>query len=300
MLRSLFVVMMLLALPAASLFSQEGPYVPCVGCDELTHAPFPEPGLWFNPDQSGSGFTFEFQNGVMAGYYYGYDADGDPEWYLVTGPLQESEASGVMWELEVEPQRFTGGNCMGCPYQAPDDPETLPAIRIEFLQRAYARITLSDGSIQYMVPIPYGDGGKAFFAAQTPYLFPTISYSPYASLWVLVFKEPHEDEHDPWTWFSGVFMIGEGRMRTGGPLAGKLEYKVFQPGPPPEIAAPFGDILCEIDETAGEPVCVLRAAGLNPSDWPRFRIPIGNLTDSRFSGETEDGIIVQGFRLQYD
>jgi hypothetical protein len=292
--------MMLRARPAASLFAQVGPYVPCVGCDELTHAPFPEPGLWFNPDQSGSGFTFEFQNGVMAGYYYGYDADGDPEWYLVTGPLQESEASGVMWELEVEPQRFTGGNCMGCPYQAPDDPETLPAIRIEFLQMAYARITLSNGSIQYMVPIPYGDGGKAFFAEQTPYLFPAVSYNPYVSLWTLVFKSNSEVEHAPWTWFSGIFVIKEGRIPNGGAYEGKLIYEVLQPTPPPEVAAPFGFILCELEESSGEPVCVLIAAGLDPLNQPGFRIPIGNLTDSRFFGESEDGMIVQGFRLQYD
>jgi hypothetical protein len=64
----------------------------------------------------------------MAGYYYGYDAEGDPEWYLATNPLMRSETPGVMWELEVEPQRFTGGNCMGCPYQARNDSEKLPAL----------------------------------------------------------------------------------------------------------------------------------------------------------------------------
>lgn len=293
-------VVMLLALPTASSLAQEGPYVPCVGCEDLTWAPYPEAGLWYNPDQSGSGFTFEFQKGVMAGYYYGYNAEGEPEWYLVSGTLVESETPGVMWEVETEPQRFSGGNCLGCPYQAPSDPEALPAIRIEFLQRAYARITLSDDSIHYMVPIPYGDGGKQFFAGQTPYLFPTMTPDPSTSLWILVFKEPNEQEHDPWTWFSGVFMIREGRLLTGGPNEGKLVYGVRQPVHPPEVSAPFGDIYCELDESTAEPVCVLIAAGLNPTDQPEFRIPIGNLTDSRFFGEAEDGTIVQGFRLQYD
>lgn len=295
MLRSLFVIMVLLALPAAPLFAQEGPYVPCVGCDELTWAPYPEAGLWYNPDQSGSGFTFEFQKGVMAGYYYGYDAEGQPEWYLVSGTLLESETPGVMWELEVEPQRFTGGNCLGCPYQAPNDPEALSAIRIEFLQRAYARITLSDDSIQYMVPIIYGDGGKQFFAEQTPYLFPMVAPSPWLSVWSLMIKEPTEDEYAPWAWTSGIYIINQGRINTGGQFEGKLIYPVYAPLHPPEGSIGVSEIVCDLEEPEGEPVCELPWHGGEP-----FRIPIGNFTDNRFFGEAEDGRIVQGFRLQYD
>src|SRR5665811_140217 len=37
----------------------QGPYVHCVGCDDLLHAPFPETGSWYNPDQSGSGLNLE-------------------------------------------------------------------------------------------------------------------------------------------------------------------------------------------------------------------------------------------------
>ncbi|MGB5292669.1 MAG: hypothetical protein WBN41_14595, partial [Lysobacterales bacterium] len=261
----------------------------------------PEPGHWYNPDQSGTGFNLEFQNGIMAGYYYGYDTEGDPEWYLVTGPLVRSETTGVMWELEVEPQRFTGGNCMGCPYQAPADPVKLPVIKIEFLQRAYARLTLSDDSIQYMVPIIYGDAGIAFFAEQTPYPFPRIDFNPYASLWTLVFKEFSEEKHAPWTWFSGVFMIGSGYQSSPeGSYKGAIVYNVYQPVNPPEVSAPFGDILCDLDTAVNEPVCVLIAGGLNPVSKPEFRISIGNFTDSRIFGETENGDTVQGYRLQYD
>jgi hypothetical protein len=151
-----------------------------------------------------------------------------------------------------------------------------------------------------MVPIIYGDTSKAFFEEQTPYLFPMVAYNPYASLWTLVFKGYSEEEHAPWTWFSGVFMITEGQIITGGAYEGQLEYKVIQPVPPPEVSAPFGNIFCDLDEALGEPVCVLTAGGLNPVNKPEFRIPIGNLTDSRFFGETEGGDTVQGFRLQYD
>ena len=294
--KQLLITLMLLALPAASLFAQEGPYVPCVGCDVFINAPYPEPGHWYNPDQSGTGFNLEFQNGVMAGYYYGYDSEGDPEWYLVTSPLVRSESPGVMWELEVEPQRFTGGNCIGCPYQAPNNPEALTAIKIEFLQRAYAKLTLSDGSFQYMVPIMYGGGGKAFFAEQTPYNFPVLTRKPYPSLWTFVFNTPSgEFEFEPWRWASQVFIINEGSIEPGGPYEGMLYYRIDLPVVPPEQLV-YGRILCNLEEELEEPKCTITLAG----DIPTFQVSIGNFTDSRIFGESENGDTVQGFRLQYD
>lgn len=296
MFRNILMSLTLLALSAAPLFAQEGPYVPCVGCDEFTDVPYPEPGNWYNPDQSGSGFTLEFQNGILAGAHYSYDTEGEPEWALLTGPLVRSETPGVMWELEVEPQRFTGGNCMGCPYQAPNVPEKLPAIKIEFLQRAYARLTLSDGSIQYIVPFMYGSSGKAFFAEQTPYLFPILTHDPWPGLWTLVFKRFSEEEYAPWLWSSTVLIITEGSIDTGGNYEGMLRYGINLPlGPPEELVV--GSILCGLDETLGEPGCMLHLGSLG---FPDFQISIGNFTDSRFFGESEEGDTVTGFRLQYD
>lgn len=295
--RRLHITLVLLALPAALLFAQEGPYVPCIGCDERTQVTYPEPGHWYNPDQSGTGFNLEFQNGIMAGYYYGYDAEGKPEWYLVTNPLVRSETSGVMWELEVEPQRFTGGNCMGCPYQSPSDSENLPAVKIEFLQRAYARLTLSDGSIQYMVPFMYGEAGEAFYTEQTPYTFPRLVDNPYPSLWTLVFKPANGGEFEPWKLSSAVFIINEGGIEPGGNFEGMLYYRIDLPVNPPEGIVVIGKILCDLHETLKEPGCTLNISG---SGIPRFQLSIGNFTDSRIFGEAEDGSTIEGYRLNYD
>jgi|GEM_PF-974826 len=300
MIRKLFVILALLALTAEPLIAQEGPYVPCVGCDDLTQVPYPEPGLWYNPDQSGTGFTLEFQNGVMAGHYFGYDTEGEPEWYLVTNKLERSETAGVMWELELEPQRYSGGNCMTCPYQSPGAPVMLDPIKIEFLQRAYARITLSDDSVQYMVPIIHGDNTKDFFAEQTPYRFPLLTPTPYSSLWTLVFKPPSEGEYEPWNWFSGVYIISTARYLTNNESQEVLEYPVLQLGAPPEVARAFGRINCQLDAVFSEPNCIFRVSDFDPVNPVEFQIPIGNLTDSRIFGETEDGGIVEGFRLDYD
>jgi len=297
MIRRLLTALVLLALPTAPLFAQEGPYVPCGGCDEFTQVTYPETGHWYNPDQSGTGFNLEFQNGIMAGYYYGYDSEGNPEWYLVTNPLVRSETPGVMWELEVEPQRYTGGNCMGCPYQAPNDPEALPAIKIEFFQRAYARLTLNDGSIQYMVPIMYGSEGKAFFAEQTPYTLPVFP-SAERFVWSLLFKD-NGQENEPWNWRSDIYVIG--KALTGFPNEGNYSYLVDAFTNPPEVLVNFGIITCGTDEEGGEPSCVFKANNyIDPLNPYNYRISLGNFTDSHFFGETEGGDTVKGYRLEYD
>lgn len=64
---SLLIILVLLVFQAAQLSAQDGPLVPCVGCSNLPQAPYPEPGAWFNPDQSGSGFNFDGINHVWRG-----------------------------------------------------------------------------------------------------------------------------------------------------------------------------------------------------------------------------------------
>jgi hypothetical protein len=87
--------------------AQEGPYVPCAGisCEDPLYKPWPETGSWYNPEQSGSGLTVEIQNGVLLAYYFGYDDEGNPEWLMLSGPLEpgKDKDEGVLWQLEVEP-----------------------------------------------------------------------------------------------------------------------------------------------------------------------------------------------------
>lgn len=258
--------------------------------------PYPEPGIWYNPDQSGSGFGLEFQNGIMAGNYYGYDENGEPEWYLFANKLTRSEEAGVMWELEVQPERYTGGNCMGCEYQAPAVPELLPAIKIEFLQRAYAKVTFSNGSIQYMVPIIYGSEGAKYFEDETPYVFPTygggLNNEP--QTYFMFVTKPNTVPPSPWLWESRIMPIGAGNVASGGSSEGKLIYKTWIPaGPPgPDV---FPDlIVCELDQVSSEPGCKWVAG---PKEYV---ISIGNMTDSRIFGEAEDGSTLEGYRLDYD
>jgi len=275
----------------------QGPYVPCVGCNELVHAPFPETGSWYNPDQSGTGLNFEIQNGVLAGYYYGYDLNGLPEWHLFTGPLVRSDKQGVLWELKTQLQRFEEGNCIGCDYVAPTGPAEGSTITLDFMQRAYLRITIGDNPSQFFVPFIYGSAGKKYFEAQTPYVFPEYggggSYLGDTTYFMFVTR-PNTDPPSPWLWESFILPITAGKVATGGSLEGKLYYETFTPqGPPgPDVLSVL--IVCELDQASGEPGCKWVAGP------KKYTIPVGNLTDSRIYGEAEDGSTIEGYRINYD
>lgn len=285
------------ALLAFPVRAQEGPYVPCADCEHPQYLPYPETGSWYNPDQSGSGITVEIQNGTVLAYYFGYNAAGAPEWLLLVGELVRSETPGVMWEVALTPKRLTGGNCLGCEYKPPDTIEPQAPIRIEFLQRAYARMTLGDDSQQYLVPVMYGDAGRAYFAEQTPYLFPELKANPYASMWTMVIKKYSESDGAPWTWVSGIVLIEPADYPKRGDNAGKLIYRVYVPTTPPEVTVRFGTIVCGADVVGPEVACQLKIYYEEPV---YITISIGNFTDDRIFGESDDGYRMEAFRLKYD
>jgi len=273
---------------SASTLAQEGPFVPCVGCDTLTQAPYPETGTWYNPDQSGSGINLEIQGGKLVGYYYGYDAEGLPEWQLFNGMLIRSKQEGVQWELETPLLQFKNGNCTGCEYLPPEGPVEGATIRLEFQQRNYMRLTIGDDPSQFFVPIIYGSPGRRYFEEQTPYVFPE-----YGADFVLITK-PNSDPPEPWEWNSRMTPIGKGSVPQGGLDKGKLRYRTWIPSPPPGHDVTVKLIECELEAESGQPGCILF---LNDKEYV---IPIANMSDSRFFGEAEDGSTVEGYRLDYD
>lgn len=284
----------ILVLVCSPAWSQEGPYVPCVGCDNLIHAPFPETGAWYNPDQSGTGITLEIQNGFLVAHYYGYTTDGLPEWQIIRGPLVRSVEDGVQWELGAYMKYYQDGNCIGCAYMPPIGPVNGPAVKLEFLQRNYLRFTIGENPSQYYVPIMYGSGGVKYFEDQTPYVFPTYEGSDKSATYFVVVEKPNTDPPSPWLWESNIFPIGEGKLRTGGADEGKLVYESWIPqGPPgPDVLASI--IVCELDQVSDQPGCKWV---LGPRDYV---IPIGNMSDSRIFGEAEDGWTIEGYRIGYD
>ncbi len=280
-----------------------GPIVPCVGCEDLTATPYPETGVWSNPEQSpGTGLSFEIQNGVLAGYLYTFSDSGQPEWYIISGPLVRSERPGVIWELNTSFTRVEGGSCIDCSYTPPDQITSGNRVSLYFKQRNYMMISIQPPEGQgpipvaysgYYVPFTYGSEAKAYFSEQTPYLLPVFS----AAFNGVHFLLSGRDGSTQWV---GEHVQISGPSVSGSPESRILSYAINMssgnaPGPtirPPPIL--LGQIICEIDENAGQPACIVEM-------WERtYRMPISNFGDSRFFAEAEGGSIIEAFRIDYN
>jgi len=113
--------------------------------------PYPETGRWGPRDGSRTGVFLEIQNGIVAGIWAGYDADGDAVWMSFSGALQpllfENNPDDQRgWTLQSRLQRFSGGGCIlidaDCSGEPVGDPglETRDFIRLRF--RGASRATL--------------------------------------------------------------------------------------------------------------------------------------------------------------
>jgi hypothetical protein len=281
--------------------AQEGPFVPCPDCESRINAPYPSSGAWANTELTGSGFNLQIQNGVVVGFHYGYNDQGEPEWLLFNGPLMPGpEDSPVQWQLEASLSRFSGGSCFDCAHQDPTGQDSMGTIRLEFMQRNHASFQFNDEEKQFMVPLLYGSGGYAHFAGQTPYLFPELGADGDDAVpWVLTFYDAESDDNLQ-NALIFHFLPSELQMWSEiGLVVGYFSQERLSLGSPPTPSAGVlcgdfaggGNIECEVHfDTFFRPIV----------DIGPYRMPIGNLGANRFVAESEDGKTVEGFRLQYD
>ena len=71
-----------------------------------------ETGIYWNPTESGRGYTIEVANGIASIGIFHYDGSGEPVWHLVSGPV----SSGT---LRSDFTSYSGGQVLGGPYRAP-------------------------------------------------------------------------------------------------------------------------------------------------------------------------------------
>ena len=122
----------------------------------LSDSGLPQPGWWWNPDQSGRGFSIEVRgnNMFMAGYLY---ADhGRATWLVSGGPMANvSSYSGPL-------MAFGGGQTLTGPYQS--NTQTNPnvgTITLQFSDASHGTLTWPGGTMP-IERFPFGSGTPSF------------------------------------------------------------------------------------------------------------------------------------------
>ena len=272
--------------------------MPCPDCESRINSPYPTSGPWANTDQTGSGFLLHMQNGILAGFYFGYNDQGEPEWLLFNGPLQAGEEdSTVQWELEASLSRFSGGSCPTCGYQPPADQDSAGTIHLKFYQRNHASFRFDSEDEQYMVPLLYGSAGYAHFVEQTKYLFPELGGDgENAGPWVLTFYKGSPPDNNLFRTALVHFQAGETSVSDETGLY--VEYVSLERFSLQDPEPPVARINCTDFTGTGKLECEVFIALYQYYDY--FVMPIANLGVNRFYAENEEGNAVQGFRLKYD
>lgn len=268
--------------------------VPCTGCPPVSSPAYPEAGGWYNPEETSSGFFLEVQNGHLAGTYYGYDETGQPIWLLFSGALQREEtgSGSAYWSLESELLRFEGGACIDCVFEGPAQHQAVGTIQFEFEQRNFARFRVGEGEWKPVWTLTYGTAAASQFPGVSGYPLPDLNGS-----WIFVFRDT--------TWFderSSRILVPIQLTRNNN-FPSRLRYGLLDYHGTNLLVK--GEMEChanlERDGLSIEgPICELRYS-LGGGNYWDFYLPLADIGDARFKGETLDGQwALQAFRADYD
>jgi hypothetical protein len=110
----------------------------------------PVTGLWWNPNESGSGYNVQVQQNLLVITMYSYTVAGDPIWYLVVGRLSSS-GTGVMAGGTLD--HFAGGQCASCMYRGMPSPLGNDGpISVTFSSPTSATVQLPGGRVTQIQP----------------------------------------------------------------------------------------------------------------------------------------------------
>jgi len=103
----------------------------------------PVPGVWYDPDQSGNGYGFDYKNGVLIVQIYSFLANGTAQWYLSAGTVTANVFHGTL-------DRYINGQCASGPscttYKDPGPPVGNDGeIVITFTSERSAHVVLPGG-----------------------------------------------------------------------------------------------------------------------------------------------------------
>jgi hypothetical protein len=131
----------------------------------------PEPGWWWNPAEGGRGFAIEIQGNAMYFAGYMYDPNGNPVWYVASGPMTSPTVFEGTWT------QYQNGLTLTGPYRPPTLANaSVGAVSMAFSDSHTAQLTLPNGRGIPLVRYAFG--------AETPALsmFTPAAAAPAATL----------------------------------------------------------------------------------------------------------------------
>lgn len=259
-------------------------------CPRVTTEPYPETGTWFNPEEPGSGFVFEIQNAYLAGYYFGYDLNGAPLWFLFSGQLQLESDGPATWVLNADLQQFSDGACINCAFTPPSDPVTTGTIQLEFFTRTQAKFSVDGGPSRRIQSFTFGSDGVAIIPG-LDFRFPDLQ-----GQWLVVVYEREaeiESADRRYAAFGRDLWLHRGELEEGHAFFGIFDFQSF-----PE-AVQLGSLECVPQTSGAGGKCTVRIA--QPPLAPKsYFMPVTGVSDTYFSAVAPDGDTIEGFRVNYD
>jgi hypothetical protein len=113
----------------------------------------PDFGLWWNPEESGSGYNLQVRHGVMVVTVFSYAPGGEPVWYYAPGRLAAGGGGTVTFSSMLD--RYRGGQCAQCPYTPPFAAGSDGAFSIVFASPVSATVYLPGGRTTRIEPQPW-------------------------------------------------------------------------------------------------------------------------------------------------
>lgn len=113
----------------------------------------PAGGLWVidseNNGQSGRGFQFEVENGILVLTYYGYRANGTGVFYLAVGAMNNNTFTGSLTE-------YQNGNALGAAYKPATDLGSVGDVTVSFTSGLHGTITFPGESPAAISKLSFG------------------------------------------------------------------------------------------------------------------------------------------------
>ena len=138
----------------------------------------PAAGLWYNQNESGRGFTIDYQNGTMVVTAYVYNQDRTPT-FLQASNSFDTRGNVFSGTLVAS----TGGQCFGCSYTSPSR-SAFGDINITFTSPETANVSFPGGSTT-ITHVGYGYSGNQQDYLQGEWAFEYNVGGVVASQWII-------------------------------------------------------------------------------------------------------------------